>query len=103
MVHTYFEQGILGIAGLLFLATILFPWRIKKVNQGAVQDGRMLLISLSGICLIATIGSLLDTPSLAALILGAIACYQSLHTRSGDTVDESQSSRHIPSIVHPEF
>lgn len=103
MVHTYFEQGILGIAGLLFLATILFPWRIQKVNKEAVQDGRMLMISLSGVCLIATIGSLLDTPSLAGLILGAIACYQSLHTRSVDTVDKRQSSRHIPSIVHPEF
>lgn len=82
MVHTYFEQGVLGIASLLFLATILFPWRIQKVNPRTIQEGRMLLISFLGVCLIATIGSLLDTPSLAGLILGTIACYQSLHTRS---------------------
>lgn len=82
MVHTYFEQGILGIAGLLFLATLLFPRRIQKVNPRTIQDVRMLLISLLGVFLIATIGSLLDTPPLAGLILGTIACYQSVHTRS---------------------
>jgi hypothetical protein len=82
MVHTYFEQGILGIAGLLFLASILFPRRIQKVNPRTIQDGRMLSVSLIGVCLVATIGSLLDTPSLAGLILGEIACYQSLQTRS---------------------
>ena len=82
MVHTYFEQGILGIAGLLSLATILMPRSNRTVTPGIIHDGRVLLISLLGIGLIGSIGSLLDTPSLAGLILGTVACYQSLHARS---------------------
>lgn len=81
LVHTYYEQGLVGVLGWLIVLSVAFLRGIRQFGAPDPTEQALgwFAVSIIGFFIVGMFGTLIDTPWISSLILGctALACQSS--------------------------